>query len=558
MGNTQIHEDESKPNKIVKSSPMPNIIECPKETLNLYLSGTYMRFAVVPVTEETQDKIYDLISDYVSPENILTESFIGCNKSMDIQQDKIVIHTNDQRSAAYSNVVTCALFQNTHSWQIQINNVDSRYGFKEPIIVGITKVFGLGKPREELRNFGMYGYDNFGRIYRNGICDETKKRKQLFGKNDLIIISYNGNKGTLQCCKYEKNNSPTWTKMNNIDCDSNYRLIISLHGKYDKVTVHYHECKLNKRKKSENFAYYARPMLNNHVQSISDKNKKNNEAADEDSKNYNYCNDKDQSSDSSHMVDTKYVVDIKDENEYVSNNKQVYVFVTDTDSKVSSMDKLSHEFVGAKKWNNIHLYTKCDQSGAMNANDILEKLNYSTLKETVSKPRISSVNVKKHQIIDTNEKSSIITAESNKKMRNQNKIRVLLNKIMKMKSYKLKIKAYPYVMQPHLIEFISEFVLKSIKAKYSQYNISIIKETKEDDEENKELNNMQNENDDQVMVECQVNDTDHRQQIYESPRAHIRFASCIGLLRILFDDPMNNPLEEITGTGTIIYVDDNN
>eukprot|EP01084_Bolivina_argentea_P054535 99994_1 len=143
-------------------------------------------------------------------------------------------------------------------------------------------------------------------------------------------------------------------------------------------------------------------------------------------------------------------------------------------------------------------------------------------------------------------------------LKNRNKIRVLLDEIMKMESYKLKIESYPFRMHPHLLRFISEFVLKSINTQYFEYNMNITNEIKEDNEEKKELNPNKNENDDEFMVECQVNDTDHRQQIYESSHKNDDITHCIGLLRILFYDPSKNPLEECIGTGTVIYVDDDN
>eukprot|EP01084_Bolivina_argentea_P137142 241522_1 len=266
------------------------------------------------------------------------------------------------------------------------------------------------------------------------------------------------------------------------------------------------------------------------------------------------------------------------------------------------------------------LFTKWDTKDAMKANDILKKLNYSTLKETVFKnrtvtflqisgktyddfdlikhwmttidrngsnalseswePRIDDngepyyvdtdtgewyrIKGKQHKRINTNEKLSIVTENSKRQFDdkntdsksnnndninqndvysvNQNKVQSILNTIMKMESYKLKIETHPNKIQPHLFEFISEFVLKCINAKYSQYNINITNEAKENDEEKIELNTIKNEHDDELTVECQVNDKDHRQQVYESSHKNDDIINCIGLLRILFYDPMNNPL----------------
>eukprot|EP01084_Bolivina_argentea_P058125 106139_1 len=92
-------------------------------------------------------------------------------------------------------------------------------------------------------------------------------------------------------------------------------------------------------------------------------------------------------------------------------------------------------------------------------------------------------------------------------LENRSKIGVLLNDIMKMESYKLKIGVYPYKIQYHLFKFISEFVLTSINTQYSKYNMNITNETKEnDDEEKKELIATNDENDNEFLIECQVND----------------------------------------------------
>ncbi len=76
--------------------------------------------------------------------------------------------------------------------EIHIDKLSDNWGWKQPIIIGISKIFALeslDKPRSEFDSdnwrSGVYGYDNFGRVYREGICNKTKKYT-LFDEDNII------------------------------------------------------------------------------------------------------------------------------------------------------------------------------------------------------------------------------------------------------------------------------------------------------------------------------------------------------------------------------------
>eukprot|EP01084_Bolivina_argentea_P240897 404559_1 len=147
-------------------------------------------------------------------------------------------------STIYGDIIMYARFKNKHSWDIQIDKLTRNQGDKpKQIMIGIIDTLGLENSITKINNPGLYAYDNLGAVYKKGKCIETKK-DETFVEGDVIHLSFDTRVGILKGSTKNKYNEIVckWPRISGIEINCNYRLLISIHGTKDAVTILQNQC----------------------------------------------------------------------------------------------------------------------------------------------------------------------------------------------------------------------------------------------------------------------------------------------------------------------------